>query len=231
MSELSTLAQLAQDFAPLWDRLQDKMPEILLATLQMVMLSTFFSLLIGFALAILMIVTNPIGLSPCRSVYRVADFVVNLVRSFPFIILLIAIIPFTRFVVGTSIGSAAAIVPLTIAAAPFVARLIETCFLEVDRGVIEAARSFGASNSQIIFRVLFPEALPSIVLNIAVIAITLLGYSAMAGTVGGGGLGHLAVKYGYNRFQVDIMVYSVIILCILVLLIQGICNVLYKILR
>ena len=234
MSELSTLAQLAQDFAPLWDRLQDKMPEILLATwetLQMVMLSTFFSLLIGFALAILMIVTNPIGLSPCRSVYRVADFVVNLVRSFPFIILLIAIIPFTRFVVGTSIGSAAAIVPLTIAAAPFVARLIETCFLEVDRGVIEAARSFGASNSQIIFRVLFPEALPSIVLNIAVIAITLLGYSAMAGTVGGGGLGDLAVKYGYNRFQVDIMVYSVIILCRLVLLIQGICNVLYKILR
>ena len=234
MSDLSTLAQLAQDFAPLWGRLQDKMPEILLATwetLQMVMLSTFFSLLIGFALAILMIVTNPIGLSPCRSVYRVADFVVNLVRSFPFIILLIAIIPFTRFVVGTSIGSAAAIVPLTIAAAPFVARLIETCFLEVDRGVIEAARSFGASNSQIIFRVLFPEALPSIVLNIAVIAITLLGYSAMAGTVGGGGLGDLAVKYGYNRFQVDIMVYSVIILCILVLLIQGICNVLYKILR
>ncbi len=234
MSDLSTLAQLAQDFAPLWDRLQDKMPEILLATwetLQMVMLSTFFSLLIGFALAILMIVTNPIGLSPCRSVYRVADFVVNLVRSFPFIILLIAIIPFTRFVVGTSIGSAAAIVPLTIAAAPFVARLIETCFLEVDRGVIEAARSFGASNSQIIFRVLFPEALPSIVLNIAVIAITLLGYSAMTGTVGGGGLGDLAVKYGYNRFQVDIMVYSVIILCILVLLIQGICNVLYKILR
>ena len=120
MSDLSTLAQLAQDFAPLWDRLQDKMPEILLATwetLQMVMLSTFFSLLIGFALAILMIVTNPIGLSPCRSVYRVAEFVVNLVRSFPFIILLIAIIPFTRFVVGTSIGSAAAIVPLTIAAA------------------------------------------------------------------------------------------------------------------
>ena len=101
----------------------------------------------------------------------------------------------------------------------------------MDRGVIEAARSFGASNAQIIFRVLFPEALPSIVLNIAVIAITLLGYSAMAGTVGGGGLGDLAVKYGYNRFQVDIMVYSVIILCVLVLLIQGICNFLYKILR
>ncbi len=235
MSEqLSALAQLAQDMNPLWERLQDKMPEILMATwetVQMVLISTFFSLLIGFILAILMIVTNPIGLSPHRPVYRVVDFVVNLLRSFPFIILLIAIIPFTRMVVGTSIGSAAAIVPLTIAAAPFVARLIETCFLEVDRGVIEAARSFGASNTQIIFRVLFPEALPSIVLNIAVIAITLLGYSAMAGTVGGGGLGDLAVKYGYNRFQVDIMVYSVIILCVLVLLIQGICNFLYKILR
>ena len=235
MSEqLSTLAQLAQDMNPLWERLQDKMPEILMATwetVQMVLISTFFSLLIGFILAILMIVTNPIGLNPHRPVYRIVDFVVNLLRSFPFIILLIAIIPFTRMVVGTSIGSAAAIVPLTIAAAPFVARLIETCFLEVDRGVIEAARSFGASNTQIIFRVLFPEALPSIVLNIAVIAITLLGYSAMAGTVGGGGLGDLAVKYGYNRFQVDIMVYSVIILCVLVLLIQGICNFLYKILR
>ena len=171
------------------------------------------------------------SLRPCRPVYQVVDFVVNLLRSFPFIILLIAIIPVTRLVVGTSIGSAAAIVPLTVAAAPFVARLIEGCFLEVDKGVIEAARSFGASNGQIIFRVLLPEALPSIVLNVAVIAITLLGYSAMAGTVGGGGLGDLAVKYGYNRFQVDIMVYSVVILCILVLVIQGLCNLLYKLLR
>ncbi len=230
----SSVASWMLTLEPLWQRLQDKMPEILVATwetLHMVFLSTFFSLIIGFALAILMIVTNPIGLRPCRAVYQGVDFVVNLLRSFPFIILLIAIIPFTRMVVGTSIGSAAAIVPLTVAAAPFVARLIETCFLEVDRGVIEAARSFGASNTQIIFRVLFPEALPSIVLNVAVIAITLLGYSAMAGTVGGGGLGDLAVKYGYNRFQLDIMIYSVIILCVLVLLIQGVCNVLYKLLR
>ena len=193
----------------------------------MVLLSTVFSLASGFLLAILMIVTNPLmSLRPCRPVYQVVDFVVNLLRSFPFIILLIAIIPVTRLVVGTSIGSAAAIVPLTVAAAPFVARLIEGCFLEVDKGVIEAARSFGASNGQIIFRVLLPEALPSIVLNVAVIAITLLGYSAMAGT-----LGDLAVKYGYNRFQVDIMVYSVVILCILVLVIQGLCNLLYKLLR
>lgn len=219
---------------PLWDRLLEKWPEILEATwetIEMVALSTLFSMLLGFLLAILMIVTNPIGLRPCRSVYQAVDFVVNLLRSFPFIILLIAIIPFTRLLVGTTIGSTAAMVPLTVAAAPFVARLIETCFLEVDRGIIEAARSFGASDMQIIFRVLIPEALPSIVLNVAVVAITLLGYSAMAGTVGGGGLGDLAVKYGYNRFQPDIMVYAVIILCLLVLIIQGICNFLYKILR
>ncbi|MBO5491382.1 MAG: ABC transporter permease [Desulfovibrio sp.] len=229
-----TVNGLAAWAAPLWERLADKWPEILEATwetVDMVLLSTLFSMILGFLLAILMIVTNPIGLRPCRSLYQVVDFVVNLLRSFPFIILLIAIIPFTRMLVGTTIGSAAAIVPLTVAAAPFVARLIETCFLEVDRGVIEAARSFGAGDMQIIFRVLIPEALPSIVLNVAVVAITLLGYSAMAGTVGGGGLGDLAVKYGYNRFQPDIMVYSVIILCVLVLVIQGICNFLYKILR
>ena len=232
--QLTDMGAAAQIFWPLWERLLDKWPEIVTATwetLQMVLLSTVFSLASGFLLAILMIVTNPLmSLRPCRPVYQVVDFVVNLLRSFPFIILLIAIIPVTRLVVGTSIGSAAAIVPLTVAAAPFVARLIEGCFLEVDKGVIEAARSFGASNGQIIFRVLLPEALPSIVLNVAVIAITLLGYSAMAGTVGGGGLGK-AVKYGYNRFQVDIMVYSVVILCILVLVIQGLCNLLYKLLR
>ena len=233
--QLTDMGAAAQIFWPLWERLLDKWPEIVTATwetLQMVLLSTVFSLASGFLLAILMIVTNPLmSLRPCRPVYQVVDFVVNLLRSFPFIILLIAIIPVTRLVVGTSIGSAAAIVPLTVAAAPFVARLIEGCFLEVDKGVLEAARSFGASNGQIIFRVLLPEALPSIVLNVAVIAITLLGYSAMAGTVGGGGLGDLAVKYGYNRFQVDIMVYSVVILCILVLVIQGLCNLLYKLLR
>ncbi|MCR4667441.1 MAG: ABC transporter permease [Desulfovibrio sp.] len=224
----------ASFLAPYWERLQEKLPEIITATwetIDMVFFSTLFSMFFGFLLAVWMIITNPIGLRPCPSVYRVLDFVVNLLRSFPFIILLIAIIPFTRFVVGTSIGSAAAIVPLTVACAPFVARLIESCFLEVDSGVIEAARSFGASNTQIIFRVLIPEALPSIILNVAVVAITLLGYSAMAGTVGGGGLGDLAVRYGYNRFQVDIMVYAVIILCVLVLLIQGVCNLLYKILR
>lgn len=221
-----------------WDEWTDRMADILpelgaetLETLYMVGMSTFFSLVLGLALAVLMIFTGPHGLHPRPRVYGILDAIVNLGRSFPFIILLIAILPFTRLIVGTTIGSTAAIVPLTIAAAPFVARIVEANFLEVDSGVIEAARSFGAGNGQIVFKVLFPEALPSIVLNVAVVAITLLGYSAMAGTVGGGGLGDLAIKYGYNRFQVDVMVYSVVVLVIIVQIIQSIGNFTYKKLR
>lgn len=221
-----------------WEEWQARMADILpelgsetLETLYMVGMSTAFSLLIGLLLAVLMIFTGPHGLRPRHKTYKTLDVIVNLGRSFPFIILLIAILPFTRFIVGTTIGSTAAIVPLTLAAAPFVARIVEANFLEVDAGVIEAARSFGASDGQIVFKVLFPEALPAIVLNVAVVAITLLGYSAMAGTVGGGGLGDLAIKYGYNRFQVDVMVYSVIVLVIIVQIIQSIGNLTYKKLR
>ncbi len=215
-------------------RFLDIAPELWAATLEtlyMVGLSTIFSLLLGFALAILMIFSNPHGLSPMPKLYGALDVAVNLLRSFPFIILLIAILPLTRFIIGTTIGSTAPIVPLTIAAAPFAARIIEGNFLEVDAGVIEAARSFGANNWQIVFKVLFPEALPAIILNVAVIAITLLGYSAMAGTVGGGGLGDLAIKYGYNRFQLDVMVYAVVVLVVIVQVIQTTCNFLYKKLR
>ncbi|MDR2893094.1 MAG: ABC transporter permease [Deltaproteobacteria bacterium] len=197
----------------------------------MVLVSTGLSLVLGFILATFMILTNPQGLNPRPRVYNVLDVVVNLLRSFPFIILLIAIIPFTRLVVGTTIGSAAAIVPLTVAAAPFAARILEGSFLEVDRGVVEAARSFGAGDLQIIFRVLLPEAMPAIILNAAVIGITLLGYSAMAGIVGGGGLGDLAIKYGYNRFQADVMIYSVIILVIMVQFMQSLGNYFYKKIR
>ena len=182
----------------------------------------------GFALAIVMIITGPTGLRPNKPLYSVLDLAVNLGRSFPFIILMIAIIPFTRMIVGTSIGSTASIVPLTLAAAPFVARLMEGSLLEVDPGVIEAARSFGASNRQIIFSVMIKEAMPSIILNWAVVAINLLGYSAMAGAVGGGGLGDLAIKYGYNRFQTDVMIYSVAILIIIVQIIQSAGNYVYK---
>ena len=200
-------------------------------TLYMVLVSTVLSGIFGSGVAILMIITGPSGLRPNAPLYRVLDVVVNLLRSFPFIILLIAIIPLTRIIVGTSIGSTASIVPLTIAATPFVARLMEGSLLEVDRGVVEAAKSFGASTWQIIWGVMIKEAMPSLVLNWAVVAINLLGYSAMAGVVGGGGLGDLAIKYGYNRFQTDVMIYSVAILIVVVQVIQCIGNYIYEKIR
>ena len=193
-------------------------------TLYMVIVSTVLSGIFGSGVAILMIITGPSGLRPNAPLYR-------LLRSFPFIILLIAIIPLTRIIVGTSIGSTASIVPLTIAATPFVARLMEGSLLEVDRGVVEAAKSFGASTWQIIWGVMIKEAMPSLVLNWAVVAINLLGYSAMAGVVGGGGLGDLAIKYGYNRFQTDVMIYSVAILIVVVQVIQCIGNYIYEKIR
>ncbi len=196
-------------------------------TIYMVALSTLFSGIFGFAVAIVMILTGSGGLRPNKAVYSTLNLVVNLLRSFPFIILMIAIIPLTRLIAGTSIGSTASIVPLTIAATPFVARLMEGSLLEVDPGVVEAARSFGASDMQVVFGVMVKEATPSIVLNWAVVAINLLGYSAMAGVVGGGGLGDLAIKYGYNRFQTDVMIYSVAILIIIVQLIQSVGNKVY----
>lgn len=200
-------------------------------TLYMTFASTFFSLIIGFALAILLIITGPTGLNPNQRVYNVLDVVVNLLRSMPFIILIIAIMPLTRLVMGTTIGTTATIFPLTVAAAPFAARLIETCFLEVDYGVVEAARSFGANRWQIIMKVMLPEAMPSIVLNIAVLAIALIGYSAMAGAVGGGGLGDLAYRVGYTRFQTDVTIWCVILLIVLVQIIQSSCNFIYRRIR
>lgn len=197
-------------------------------TIYMIAVSTFFSGIFGFAVAIVMIMTGTNGLKPNKPVYSALDLIVNLLRSFPFIILMIAIIPLTRLIAGTSIGSTASIVPLTIAATPFVARLMEGSLLEVDSGVIEAAKSFGASDMQIVFGVMVKEAMPSIVLNWAVVAINLLGYSAMAGVVGGGGLGDLAIKYGYNRFQTDVMIYSVAMLILIVQLIQSIGNKVYE---
>ncbi len=200
-------------------------------TIYMVVVSTFFSGIFGSGVAILMIITGPNGLKPNKAIYGVLDVAVNLLRSFPFIILLIAIIPLTRLIAGTSIGSTASIVPLTIAATPFVARLMEGSLLEVDRGVVEAARSFGASTTQIIFGVMIKEAMPAIVLNWAIVAINLLGYSAMAGVVGGGGLGDIAIKYGCYRFQPDVMVYSVAILIVIVQVIQYAGNYVYEKIR
>jgi D-methionine transport system permease protein len=151
---------------------------------------------------------------------RILGAVINVGRSIPFIILMVAVIPFTRFVVGTSIGTTAAIVPLSIAAIPFVARLVESAVFEIDRGVIEAAQSMGSSPWQIIWKVLIPEARPALVLGLTITTVNLVGYSAMAGAIGGGGLGDLAIRYGYQRFRADVMLQTVVLLVILVQALQ-----------
>lgn len=197
-------------------------------TIYMVLVSTIVAIIIGFIPAIILVITDEKGLKPNKAVYKGLDFVINILRSFPFIILMIAIFPFTKMLVGKTIGTTAAIVPLTIAAAPFAARIIESAMKEVDPGIIEAARSFGASNWQIIYKVILKEAFPSIILGITLTVISVVGYSAMAGAIGGGGLGDVAIKYGYYRFKTDIMVYTVVILIVLVQLFQSIGNVIYK---
>ena len=200
-----------------------------LETLYMTFVSTALAFILGFVLAIVLILTRRGGLCENRIVYAVLDVAINTLRSFPFIILLIVLFPLTKLLVGTSIGTTAAIVPLTIGSAPFIARLIESALLEVDSGVIEAAKSFGASKTQIIFRVMFIEALPSIIGAITLTLIVIIGFTAMAGTVGGGGLGDVAIRYGFQRFRPDIMVYTVVILIVLVQIIQSIGNLFYKI--
>lgn len=197
-------------------------------TVFMTFYSTIFSVILGFILAVILTISAEDGLRPNKIIYKVLDVIINILRSFPFIILMVFIIPLTRAIVGTSIGKEAAIVPLTFAAAPFVARIIESSLREVDKGVIEAAKSFGASDFQIIFKVMLKEAVPSIVSGLTLTIISIVGYSAMAGTVGGGGLGYLAVSYGYQRFQKDVMIVTVIILIIIVQALQMLGNYLYK---
>lgn len=189
-------------------------------TLYMVGLSLLLSELIGLPLGIALVITGPGHLWPRPAVNQTLGAAINIGRSVPFIILLVAIIPFTRLLVGTSIGTTAAMVPLTVAAIPFVARLAESSLKEVDPGVVEAAQAMGASPWQIIWRVLLPEALPSLILGATITAVSLIGYSAMAGAVGGGGLGDLAVRYGYQRFRADIMLATVVVLVVLVQVMQ-----------
>lgn len=200
----------------------------LLETIYMVGLSTIFSMVIGFIVSIFLITTKDGGLKPNRLIYSILDFIINTLRSFPFIILMIAIFPLTKLIVGKSIGTTAAIVPLTIGASPFAARVIEGALNEVDDGLIEAAKSFGASNCNILFKVILKEAMPSIINGITLTIINLIGCSAMAGAIGAGGLGDVAIKYGYFRFKTDIMVYTVIVLILLVQITQYIGNLLYK---
>ena len=197
-------------------------------TVYMVLVSTIMAVIIGFIPAIILVITGEKGLKPNKAIYKALDFIINMLRSFPFIILMIAIFPFTKLLVGKQIGTTAAIVPLTIAAAPFAARVIEAAMKEVDAGVIEAARSFGASNWQIIYKVILKEAFPSIILGITLTVISVVGYSAMAGAIGAGGLGDVAIKYGYYRFKTDIMIYTVIILIVLVQIFQSIGDIIYK---
>lgn len=203
--------------------------EATLDTLYMTFVSTFLAFIIGLGLAIILVITNKNGLKPNKAIYNALDIIVNTLRSFPFIILIIVLFPFTKFIVGTSIGTTAAIVPLTIGSAPFIARLIENAMNEVDHGIIEAALSYGATKTQIIFKVIFIEALPSIINAITLTLIVVIGFTAMAGAVGGGGLGDVAMRYGFQRFRPDIMTYTVIILIAMVQIIQSSGNFLYKI--
>lgn len=195
-----------------------------LETLYMVFFSTIFSLLIGFPIGVLLVVTKEGNIMERPKLNKVLEIVINTLRSFPFIILMICLFPLSRIIVGTTIGSTAAIVPLSISAAPFVARMIEGALNEVDKGLIEASSSMGASNSTIICKVMIPETMPHIIHGITVTVISLIGFSAMAGTIGAGGLGDLAIRFGYQRFKTDIMIYSVIVIILLVQVLQSLGN-------
>lgn len=190
-------------------------------TAVMVVFSTLFSLLLGFPLGILLCTSDPqSGIRPRPVLYQILTRIVNALRSFPFIILMIVLFPLSRVLVGTSIGTKATIVPLSIAAAPFVARIIESALKEVDKGVVQAARAMGSTTMQIIFKVLIPEAMPSLIDGVTLTVINVIGYSAMAGAVGGGGLGDLAIRYGYQRFRSEIMVIAVVVILLMVELLQ-----------
>ena len=197
-------------------------------TLYMTFMSTFFSYLFGLPMGIVLVITEESHILPHGRLNAILGGIVNVTRSVPFIILLIAVIPLTRLIVGTSIGATASIVPLVIGAVPFVARMVETSMKDLDRGVIEAAQSMGASPWQIIFKVMVPETLPSIILGVSITTITLIGYSAMAGVVGGGGLGDIAIRYGYHRYQTDLMFLTIILLIIIVQAVQSAGNYLSK---
>ena len=191
-------------------------------TLYMTLTSTLIGYVIGLPMGILLTVTDKDGIHPNAAVYKVLDVIANLIRSVPFLILLIVLIPFTRFLIGRSYGPTATIVPLVIAAAPYIARMVESSLKEVDAGVIEAARSMGASNFTIVTKVMLVEARTSLIVGATISLGTILGYSAMAGTVGGGGLGDIAIRYGYTRWQTDIMIVTVILLVILFQIFQTI---------
>lgn len=205
----------------MWDNATTMMVvEGIFVTLYMTLATTFMSYVLGLPMGIALVITAPKGLRPNKIIYKVLDVVVNVVRSFPFLILLIVIQPLTRIIVGKSYGPTATIVPLTLSAAPFIARMVESSLLEVDHGVIEAAQSMGANLWTIIWKVMIGEAKTSLIVNVTIALGTILGYSAMAGIVGGGGLGDIAIRYGYYRYDSSIMWVTVVLLIVLVQLMQ-----------
>lgn len=203
-----------------------------LETLYMVFLSTLFAVIIGLPCGVALVVSEDSHVAPNPILNRLLNLIINISRSIPFIILMILLFPLSRFIVGTTIGTSATVIPLAIAAAPFVARVVESSLKEVNAGVIEACRAQGASTMQMIMKVLLPEALPSLVLGITMTVINLIGYSAMAGAIGGGGLGDLAIRYGFYRYEIGILIIAVLIIILLVQLMQvagnRIANAIYK---
>ncbi|RDY27545.1 ABC transporter permease [Romboutsia weinsteinii] len=216
------------NFETLSEFLSDILPEALSQTLYMTIVPAILATILGFILAIILVVTKPSGLSPNHTINKSLGFVVNIFRSFPFIILIVALMPLTKLIVGTRIGETAALVPITIGAAPFIARIIEGALNEVDEGLIEAAKSFGATKWQIIFKVMIKEAMPSVVSGVTISVISILGYTAMAGAVGAGGIGSVALTYGHQRNDTAIILYTVAVLIILVQIIQGLGDLAYK---
>ncbi|WP_434033111.1 methionine ABC transporter permease [Cupriavidus sp. a3] len=205
----------------MWSEMFDLFLTSFNETLLMVAISGVVGSLLGVPLGVLLHLTNRGGVLSHPLFNRTIGVVVNAVRSIPFIILLVVVIPFTRFIVGSSIGTTAAIVPLTIAAVPFIARLVESALREVDKGLVEAAQSMGATTGQIVWKVLLPEAMPGIVAGLTITFVSLVGYSAMAGAIGGGGLGDLGIRYGYQRYITEVMVAVVVILIIFVQAVQS----------
>lgn len=198
------------------------------ATLYMTLVSTFFGYIVGLPMGIVLSITDKEGIKPNAVIYKILDFIVNLTRSIPFLILLILVMPVTKFIVGQSYGASATIVPLTIAAAPFIGRMVESSLKEVDKGVIEAAQSMGAGTFTIIWKVLLAEARTSLLVGVTIAVGTILGYSAMAGVIGGGGLGDIAIRYGYYRYETEIMLVTIVILVVLVQILQGLGMMLSK---
>lgn len=216
------------DFAAFFDKYGALLAQGTVDTTVMVLASTLGAYVIGVILGTLLTVLAPGGLRENRVAYEVLGWFVNMARSLPFIILLLFLIPVTRAIVGTTLGVPAAVFPLIVSAAPFVARMVESSEAEVDRGLVEAASSMGASTWEIIVKVYLREGLPSLLRGLPIVIITILGYTAMAGTVGAGGLGDIAIRYGYQRYQDDVMIATVIILIVMVQVIQTVCNALVK---